>query len=107
MSRKEAGLSLIKDQMLENLAMISDRCKNLIWEVENYIKDKNGNIPKKADHLIDCWRYGNAAAGLSLDSEDLPEAPDPDTVHRFTTPHIDLELQRQLDPDYLVDSYGD
>jgi hypothetical protein len=54
LSRKTFGLNLIKDQMLESKLIISNRCKNLIWEIENYVKDKNGNIPKVNDHLIDC-----------------------------------------------------
>lgn len=96
-SSKAEGLSLIKDQMLNVKVMISDRCKNLVWEISNYVKDKNGNIPKKHDHLIDCWRYGNAAAGLSLESSDIPdheEDEDDKQNKRFT-----LESERIiLDP---------
>lgn len=76
--KKEAGLSLIKDQCLRGLAIISDRCTKLIWEIENYIKDKNGNIPKINDHLIDCWRYANTAAWMDLLPENEPEALRPD-----------------------------
>ena len=76
--KKEKGIGLIKDQCFRELVVISDRCKKLIWEVENYIKDKNGNIPKVNDHLIDCWRYGNTAAGMDLMPENEPEVLNPD-----------------------------
>ena len=56
-SDKLTGLSLIKDVMLQGKLKISDRCKKLFWELENYRKDSSGRIPKKNDHLIDCLRY--------------------------------------------------
>jgi hypothetical protein len=59
---KVTGLSLIKDIMLKDKLVISDRCKNFFWELDNYRKDKNGKIPKKHDHLIDCMRYTLHAA---------------------------------------------
>lgn len=76
--KKERGISLIKDQCARGLALMSDRCTKLIWEVENYIKDKNGNIPKVNDHLIDCWRYGNTAGGMDLLPEEEPEVQRPE-----------------------------
>lgn len=54
---KLTGLSLIKDVMLQGKLKISDKCKKLFWELENYRKDSSGRIPKKDDHLIDCLRY--------------------------------------------------
>lgn len=74
-NKKEQGLSLIKDQLLFNKVTISDRCEKLIWEVENYIRDKNGKIPKVNDHLIDCWRYLNAAANYEFIEKDEPVPP--------------------------------
>ena len=65
-NKKEEGLSLIKDQMIHKLVKISDRCVNLIGEVEKYSIDDRGNIPKIHDHLIDCWRYLNAAANYNM-----------------------------------------
>jgi hypothetical protein len=66
MNKKDHGLSLIKDQLIHGLVSISDRCVKLNWEMQNYIKDSKGNIPKKNDHLIDCWRYLNAAANYNM-----------------------------------------
>lgn len=65
-NKKEEGISLIKDQMIHKLIKISDRCVNLRTEVEKYVVDDKGNIPKIHDHLIDCWRYLNAAANYNM-----------------------------------------
>lgn len=70
MNKKEAGLSLIKDILLSDLLIMSDRCKWLFWELDHYMKDKNGRIPKKDDHLIDNLRYILAADGYSLKTEE-------------------------------------
>lgn len=67
--KKEVGLSLLKDVMLGNKIWISSRCSKLFWEMDNYYKDKNNNIPKKDDHLIDCLRYMLDAAYYSLNEE--------------------------------------
>lgn len=76
-NKKEEGLSLIKDQLLApGIINISSRCDKLAWEVENYIKDDKGKIPKENDHLIDCWRYLNAAFGYTPEMIPEPEAPD-------------------------------
>lgn len=56
---KEEGLSVIKDQLIYDTVKISDRCRNLAEEMEKYAKDLHGRIPKKNDHLIDCFRYLN------------------------------------------------
>lgn len=54
---KEDGLSVIKDQLIHNSVVISDKCTNLYKEMITYAKDGKGKIPKKNDHLIDCYRY--------------------------------------------------
>jgi len=69
LSDKGNGISLIKDQMLEGKILINENCKWFIWEIEQYVKDKNGNIPKENDHLIDVMRYLNSAAGYRFDPE--------------------------------------
>lgn len=63
---KDEGLSLIKDLLLHELVVISDRCVNLWYEMENYAKDIKGNIPKRDDHLIDCFRYGLTAMNYNM-----------------------------------------
>lgn len=103
--KKQSGLSLIKDQLIERKAIISDRCVNLIWEMENYQKDKNGRIPKKNDHLVDCYRYGNAAAGLRLPEEDMPEEAEREDLRRGFSMKEDIDVGRD-ELDFLEgDSY--
>jgi len=55
--KKESGLSLIKDIILYNKLVMSDRCVKTFWELDNYVKDRRGNIPKENDHNIDNFRY--------------------------------------------------
>lgn len=90
-NKKEEGLSLIKDQLLgrsdgSNVVKISTRCKWLIWEIENYIKDsKTGKIPKKNDHLIDCWRYFNGASAYDpMYVKEPPPPPDREKRRGYT-----------------------
>lgn len=65
-SDKMTGLSLIKDALLAGKVFMSDRCKKLFWEMDQYRKDSNGKIPKLNDHLIDCLRYVLTAAHYGL-----------------------------------------
>lgn len=66
---KEYGLSLIKDVLLYDRVIISENCEHLFWEMDNYYKDKSGKIPKRNDHLIDCFRYFLYAANYVLTKE--------------------------------------
>ena len=101
---KDNGLSLIKDQCLDNRVLMTDRCEKLAWEVENYVRDKNGRIPKERDHLIDCWRYANAALGFALSDDDSKYAADemsvPKEPRRGYTIEDDLNSDRvdKFDP---------
>lgn len=59
-NKKEVGISLIKDLLVFNKLVMSDRCVNLFKEMTDYAKDDKGEIPKRKgiyDHLIDCLRY--------------------------------------------------
>lgn len=67
--KKENGLSLFKDAMLAGLVQFSDRCVKTFWEMNNYFKDDNGNIPKKDDHTIDNTRYFLHASNYKLDED--------------------------------------
>jgi len=70
MNDKANGISLIKDILNAEKIFISERCKKFWWELDNYYKDKNGNIPKKWDHLIDTARYILAADAYTLTTEE-------------------------------------
>lgn len=69
---KNHGLSLIKDQLINKLVVMSDRCEKLFWEMINYIRDENGKVPKKNDHLIDCFRYLNGHEVMDTVSVPVP-----------------------------------
>lgn len=73
-NKKENGLGLIKDLFNMEMVIISDRCQELIKEIENYQTDKNGKIPKKNDHLIDCFRYLLSAAMYDINEVSPVEA---------------------------------
>lgn len=99
-NKKDEGLSLIKDQMLHDLIVFSDRCVNTIREIEGYIRDKDGKIPKGNDHCIDLLRYLNAAASCDLTPVPEPKAPDPDTQRRGYTMEEDMLAESD---DYELD----
>lgn len=71
--KKEDGLSLIKDIILYGKLVMSDRCKKTFWEMDNYIKDDKGKIPKVNDHQIDNLRY--ILGAYLYDLSDVSEVP--------------------------------
>lgn len=101
--KKTDGLSLIKDQMLTSRFFVSEHCENLRKEIRGYIKDKNGKIPKKNDHLIDATRYGNSFGALDLSIEVEAELEDPDLKARFKTPEQDMRDEDGEDEDFDFD----
>jgi hypothetical protein len=71
-NEKDKGITLIKDILLADKLVVSDRCKKLVWEMDNYQKDDNGKFVKKNDHLIDCLRYILGASYYSMnESEEI------------------------------------
>lgn len=80
---KESGVGLIRDVLDKGLMEYDESCVKFAWEFENYVKDRHGRIPKKNDHLIDCFRYLLDAAGFTLDEEAPPKPVDPLLEKRF------------------------
>jgi hypothetical protein len=77
--KKEDKIGLIKDIMsMAGLLTVSDRCRWFCWEIDNYILDDNGKIPKEHDHLIDCFRYFLSSAVYSSVPEKKELPPDSD-----------------------------
>ncbi len=92
---KEFGISLLRTLFRYNKGYVSDRCKWLSWQLENYRKDKKGAIPKLNDDLIDAARYGLHKLGWYLSPDDIP---------RTSTPHpkiVHLALRRGPEEDLL------
>lgn len=100
---KNEGLSLLKDQMLCGLTVISDACNSLIKEIAGYAR-KDGKIPKENDHLIDCDRYGNDFASCDLTPTTEPVAADPDDLPRYRTPEQDFR-EMAGDDDFQLDDF--
>jgi len=106
-NKKEDGISLIKDQMLFGFWICSEDCENLQFEVLNYIKDRNGKIPKENDHLLDCMRYTNASDYYSHVPSDAPkDNRDEEEKPRFATLQDD-RLNYQEKGDWTVKVLGD
>jgi len=98
-NKKEEGLSLIKDQLIHNVVHISDKCVNLCVEIEKYALDDKGNVPKKHDHLIDCWRYLNASANYSF--HELREAV------KYRSDRSNIEEGRRRSPWHDYNEHSD
>lgn len=70
-------ISIMRSVLNKALITVTDECPKFRWEVENYIKDENGKIPKENDHLINCCQYKLQALGFNLENEFEPKPPDP------------------------------
>jgi len=90
------GLSILRDLIRLGMIEVSPECVKFIWEVENYIKDENGKIPKKNDHLIDCCFYGLQAMGFTFEQVQAPKEKELDTMHRFTKLEDELNFNNTL-----------
>lgn len=78
---KKEDMSTLKDLFSSRSRIfIASSCIHLIWEIENYATNSDGEYKKKDDHLIDCLRYLIAAADFEVleypEPEDLLEELD-------------------------------
>ena len=72
--------------------------QKLKWEIQNYVKDSKGNIPKVNDHLVDCWRYLNAAANYNmLEVLEVLKQKNDDDRRYYTMQHDYEQLKKQDD----------
>lgn len=65
-------INLVRAVMNKELLTICAKSKKLVWEMESYIKDENGRVPKKDDHLINALQYALGALGLNLEELEEP-----------------------------------
>lgn len=105
LNKKEDGIGLIKDLLLNGKIIMSDRCKNLFFEMSNYIKTDQGKIPKEYDHLIDCLRYMLAMFGYSLNEtlEPVDREIQQKETKRYYTPDEDLRADGLIEDDLEFD----
>lgn len=54
----EAGLFFVYDLMISGRFKIFTSCTETRKEFRNYMRDENGKIKKKNDHIMDAMRYG-------------------------------------------------
>ena len=54
---QEQNISLIRDMLFHERLYYSDKLRWFPWEMDNYVTDENGKLPKENDHLIDCLCY--------------------------------------------------
>jgi len=74
-------ITLLRNIMRSGYLEIVDSCEKTVWELQNYVKDSKGKIPKRHDHIINALSYG--LGSLGYDFTDDPEfIPDPADVRR-------------------------
>jgi len=104
--KKEDGLSLMKDVMRQKHGLfIASHCVYLMSEIQNYVTDDEGKIPKKDDHLIDCFRYMLSHSCYQLNKTD-PEGEDKE-FERYKLTRKDFhDMATQSDWTRMADQQG-
>ena len=115
---KANNVSLIKDMLnTENCVFISDRCKNLLFEMENYVKVTRRNkmgetiaeeLPDFNDHLIDVLTYLVAASNFTLLEQVRPALNREDRFGRDRKdgPYIEPKVQDWTGTEYSISDYS-
>lgn len=99
-NKKDQKLSLIKDTIINGFFWMSDKCKKLYWEMDNYRSDDKGVPLKENDHAIDCVRYLYNLAGYNY-LPDVRPPSDPIKFERFRiTPEADMEFDNKKENVY-------
>lgn len=102
---KEFGITLVRELFNKGLIEIADTCVKTLWEFENYMKDEQGRIPKKNDHLLDCLRYHCHAVGYNIEEVPPPKDPDLKLEKRFTPIEEEFSLNSLKEFD-MSEDYG-
>ena len=90
----ESGVSTLRTLFSTNRGYVSERCKNLIWQMENWRRDQRGVVPKANKDLIDCARYGMHVVNFALSKEDRPlwKTPHPRQLQHENYISLEKEL---------------
>ena len=70
----EAGLYEVLELLTQGRLKVFSTCTKLLEEFRLYRRDDKGNIVKKADHLMDAWRYAVFTRDKTLRTEAQAEA---------------------------------
>ena len=87
-------INLVRNVMHFGLLTICKEAPKLIWEMESYIKDESGKIPKRDDHNINAFQY--LCGSLGLDFTEKPEVV-----------QLEKEERRAFSPDNDFNVIGD
>lgn len=85
---------IINGAFATNRFYIASRCVNIIYEMENYLVDENGNYPDKENHGLDLTRYCFKAMNYTFNEKqyDVIKVPD---IRMGKTIEEDLGEQKQ------------
>lgn len=75
-------ISIVRSVLNKAIVEVSENCTKFIWEMQNYIKDEDGKIPKVNDHLINAFQYKLQALGFNLEEDLEPKPDDPFLARR-------------------------
>lgn len=107
-----AGESIIDSLMLEPKKFtVSLDCENFLWELDNYVKDEDGNYPRTHDHLIDCLYYFIQNCNIELSLKPDTIARDDEFEFKRTRTPVDLlrtnVAKRDIAASIQTDYYDD
>lgn len=107
----ENDVGLIKSLMAEpDHFLVSNTCKNFVWELENYVTDERGRYPDDNDHLIDCLKYLVHAASIKFINDIYKASIDRGEVDFFPKNRpavVTLNLKHDRWDGMAVDEIGD
>lgn len=83
---------LLRNIMNHGLMTVTDNCTKTIWELESYVKDDKGRIPKKNDHAINGLSYLAGSLGYNFNEDPEPKPIDKDTLKRYHSIESDLQI---------------
>lgn len=92
----EAGIGMVRDIFNHGLIEVADHLVHTISELENYIKDERGKIPKENDHQINNLQYTLQLLGYEFNENPEMKEPDPDDQPRMHRMADDFDSEFSL-----------
>lgn len=89
-------LSIVRSVLNKGLVTVTDNCVKFRWEMESYVKNENGKIPKENDHLINCFQYKLQAMGFNLAEIEEPKKEDPFLARRAISMEAEFFADNKL-----------